>query len=409
MKKLGLIAALLVLGGMLSIPARADTSAGATIFNQATLTFNGGTEVASVKVGVALKPVAPQITAPSNPGTPTTSGGEETLIYTIVAKANGRDTYDLSNPNSVTNCTQNCGALSSHGITFLDGTTGNTAITDITLEAVITSQPSEAGKIVIPAGAEANLTAGTIVDIGGFTYVVGTIEPGTVAAVNTPETPTKVPLTPGGTNPGAAIGAGDVLAGVVVGEVKQFRAVIATGILSGGATEGEHDIVVRATSQTDNTELTDASTVTITVSPVQVTITKQVANVTDASLGPACGSPPCFGSSNSVSARTGHVLRYRITMSVPDDGDADPNEHLTGAVLTDVVPDYTSYVTDTLVHNSDNVAAVNGTDGGTLPLIGGFTVNSPGGGDGSGFNGDGTAGTIVEGGTATVTFDVTVD
>ena len=42
-------------------------------------------------------------------------------------------------------------------------------------------------------------------------------------------------------------------------------------------------------------------------------------------------------------------------------------------------------------------------------FIGGFSVNSPGGGDGSGFNSDGTAGTIVEGGTATVTFDVTVD
>ena len=392
---------------------QAATSAGATIFNQATLTYNGGTVDAAITVGVSLVPTAPTLNSPPDPATSTTSGAQEPITYTITSQANGKDTYDLSYL-SVDTCTLTCGTLGTPTVAFLSGATGSTTITGIDLDAVITSGPSNAsGQILIPAGSETNnLVTGITVSIGGNTYTVGTITPGTVAAINTAEVPTKVALSPGGSNPGGAIGDGTggttlIPAGTQVGQVAQFRTVVTAGTLSGGATKGTHNVTTKAASHTDSAQnATDA--VLITVVPVQVDVIKQVANTADTS----CGTPPCYNGSGVVNAKSGDTLIYKITMSVPSTATAD----LTGAQLVDTPPAYTTYIANSLTLNSTQVSTVapvqGGTspgDGGTLPLAAGFTVNSPGGGDGSGFNGSGTAGVIVKGGIAVVTFEVTVN
>jgi uncharacterized repeat protein (TIGR01451 family) len=404
-----------LLGSMPGFQANAATSAGATIFNKATLTYNGGSVSAAITVGVALLPSPPVLSSPPDPAANTTSGATEPITYSITSSANGKDTYNLTS-SSVDLCTESCGTLGAPAVTFLLGSTGATTITSVVLEAVITSGDSNtSGEIIIPAGAETdNLSSGTIVSIGGSTYVVGTITAGTTANVDAAEVPTRVALSPGGNNPGTAIGDGSggtvlIPAGTQVGEVVEFRTMIVGGTLSDGATEGTHTVTTIATSGTDNSQ-SQSDAVRVTVVPVLVTVTKEVANKTDPSLGPSCPAP-CFGGSNDVSAKSGQTLIYRITLSVPATEPAD----LTGAVLTDAVPEFTTYVADSLTLNGTRASTVapgqGGTspgDAGVFPLQGGFSVNSPGE-PGSGFAGSGTQGVIVKGSSAVVTFEVVVD
>jgi uncharacterized repeat protein (TIGR01451 family) len=83
------------------------------------------------------------------------------------------------------------------------------------------------------------------------------------------------------------------------------------------------------------------------------------------------------------------VLEYRLTASTI------PGETVTGASLTDTIPEFTTYVTASTTLNGVPVADI----GADSPLLGGLPTNSPGG----------AAGEILDGETAIVTFQVTVD
>ena len=91
---------------------------------------------------------------------------------------------------------------------------------------------------------------------------------------------------------------------------------------------------------------------------------------------------------SGVTARTGDVLEYRLTAGTI------PTETITGAVITDSIPEFTAYVPNSTTLNGNPVADV----GPNSALVGGLQVNSA----------TGAAGEIVDGETAVVTFQVTV-
>lgn len=391
------------------------TGQGATIFNQATLTYDGGETKATITVLVALVPAPPiYVSVPNDPGANVSSGSDVSLSYALTARANGADQYSISSAStdSCTTCSGGVTLSAPAAYNYYEGSSGTTPLgtagAGFTLGSAILAAQTTSNTVQIPAGSESNLAGVSQVaietSVGVYhSYTVGTITPGSVAALDTPEVPTTVVLTPtvgGPLDGGAPIGDGtggtiQLGAGTVIGEVITFRAVVTTGTFDGAATDGTHNITFTAESDTDTT-LEVADSVTITVVPVSVTIVKEVANVTDPTLGPSCSPAPCFGGTGSVQAKPGHTLRYRIRASVAS---TEPNA--TNSKLYDVVPQYTTYIADSLRINGSLHTVAPATDNGVLPLsvAGGLTIQS----------GGAAAGVIVSGGSAEVTFDVTVD
>ena len=81
----------------------------------------------------------------------------------------------------------------------------------------------------------------------------------------------------------------------------------------------------------------DTSGSTITVLSGNGTLEKAVRNET---TNP--GGTYVVAGGTTVTALTGHVLEYRLTVGTV--GTTSPADDLTGAVLTDSIPPYTTYV-----------------------------------------------------------------
>jgi len=379
--------------------ALANTAGGATIHNVATLTFNGGSNVAAVDV--AVQTVAALPTATVAPASQTVVA-YSTVPYTVTltSNSNGADTIKLALSSVDANTT------GAPGLTFL---LNGTPVTSVNLGASITSQASTAGTIFIPAGSQGNLTSGSVVAIGSNLYTVGTITAGTIATtvngITTPEVATQVALTPIGASP--AITAGSVPAGSQVGQqitlVEQVL-VTAPATASGVATH-----TVNFTATTTATDLSgnpvvyqsttpghSATTVT-TVTLATTSLTKYVRNVSHASgnttgTGAAsCGTSNTYYSSG-VTAKTTDVLEYCLMATV-----AAGQPNMTGAVLKDPLPPYTNYVANSTTLNGVAVTDVSNTT--PVNTSAGLNVKSPSAG---------AAGTIVAGEGAVVIFQVTV-
>lgn len=391
--------------------AFAATSADATIFNKATLTYSGGTVEAGISVKIALVEAAPVLSSPGDFGI--TTGETETVLYTITSGANGLDTYDLSAPSD----DDPDGTLNAPVINFLEGATGSTALTgdQITLGGAITAATNTtANQILIPAGSEVNLVDGSYVSVAGLgVFKINGITPGTVASlangdevftVVNLDTTTDLPADPRVT--GADFGVGAVGPALLVGEEKQFRVEITAGSFIGGATAGDYNITVTA----DGGGGAGTDELVVTVGAVVVSFSKQVALVTGATAGVG-GTVGTYSSAPSFEVQTDDVLEYRI-VAQPAAG----QPKIEDAVITDFVPDYTFYVEDSLYLNGVQVGCDSGcplgSDNGTLPLASGtFQVNSQAGAsdDGTGNDGVGKLGTIDAGNQATVTFRVIVE
>ncbi|MDF1629833.1 MAG: hypothetical protein P1U78_08565 [Alcanivoracaceae bacterium] len=355
--------------------ALATTGGGATIHNAATMTFGTGQQVtASVDVEVRTIGAAPTITSET---VVANAGDSITVNYTITGNSNGSDIYDLTVSTNDTDV----GAPSSLTITP----------PQVTLAGSITSRPSQAGTIFIAAGSEDNLTPGDTVriNIGGtdYLYTVGSVTPGTPASTagntTTPETPTAVALTPQASAP--AIIAGNVPVGTQVGEVQTFTVELDAGSPLTPGTPGEHEIVIDGTTAApgpggpgDVITFDNIGGGTVTVLSGDATLTKEVRNVTDGGAFATSG----------VTARTGDVLEYRLTAGTI------PTETITGATISDSIPEFTAYVPNSTTLNGNPVADV----GPNSALVGGLQVNSP----------TGAAGEIIDGETAVVIFQVTV-
>ncbi|MEE4252067.1 MAG: hypothetical protein V2I38_15880 [Alcanivoracaceae bacterium] len=373
MKKL--LTGLLTLAALTSTgQALATTGGGATIHNAATMSFSGGQVTASVDVEVLTIGTAPTITSE----TVTANAGDSvTVTYTITGNSNGSDIYDLTVSTNDTDV----GAPSSLTITP----------PQVTLAGSVTSRPSQPGTIFIAAGSEDNLAPGDTVriNIGGtdYFYTVDSVTPGTPASTTgnttTPETPTAVALTPQASAP--AIIAGNVPVGTQVGEVQTFTVELDAGTPTTPGTPGEHEIVVDGTAAApgpggpgDVITFDNIGGGSVTVLSGSATLIKEVRNVTDGGAFATTG----------VTARTGDVLEYRLTAGTI------PTETITGAVITDSIPEFTAYVPNSTTLNGNPVADV----GPNSALVGGLQVNSA----------TGAAGEIVDGETAVVTFQVTV-
>lgn len=373
MKKL--LTGLLTLAALTSTgQALATTGGGATIHNAATMSFSGGQVTASVDVEVLTIGTAPTITSE----TVTANAGDSvTVTYTITGNSNGSDIYDLTVSTNDTDV----GAPSSLTITP----------PQVTLAGSVTSRPSQPGTIFIAAGSEDNLAPGDTVriNIGGtdYFYTVDSVTPGTPASTTgnttTPETPTAVALTPQASAP--AIIAGNVPVGTQVGEAQTFTVELDAGTPTTPGTPGEHEIVVDGTAAApgpggpgDVITFDNIGGGSVTVLSGDATLIKEVRNVTDGGAFATSG----------VTARTGDVLEYRLTAGTI------PTETITGAVITDSIPEFTAYVPNSTTLNGNPVADV----GPNSALVGGLQVNSA----------TGAAGEIVDGETAVVTFQVTV-
>lgn len=373
MKKL-LSSVALVAGIAATGLSHAATGGGATIHNAATLNFNGGQVTASVNVEVLTIGAAPTFAS-----TPETSyaGNSTTVTYTVTSNSNGSDTYDLAVSTNDTDV----------------GAPSNLTITppSVTLGASITSQPSTPNTVYIPAGSEDNLSAGDTVriNLGGtdYFYTVGAVTVGTPASTSgnttTAEVPSSLTLTAQGAAP--AIGNGNIPLGTQIGEVKTITVTLDAGTPTTPGTDGTHDIVIDGTAGApgpagpgDVVDFTDIGTGTITVMSGDATLDKQVRNLTQGGAFASTG----------VSGRSGDVLEYRLRANTI------PGQTVTGAVLTDSIPDYSTYVPNSTLLNGAAVADVAGTS----PLVGGLSVNSA----------TGAAGEIVDGEVAEVIFQVTI-
>lgn len=353
----------------------AATGGGATIHNAATLTFSGGQVTAHVNVEVLTIGSVPTFTAVSESAN---AGDSVNVSYTITSTGNGSDVYDLT--------------VSSNDTDVSAPSALSIAPPQVTLGGSITSRPSTAGTIYIAAGSESDLVAGDIVriNIGGtdYQYQIGSVTPGTPAFTvgnsTTAEQPTAITLTPVGPSP--AIIAGNVPVGSQVGEAQSIVVSLTAGTPTTPGVGGNHEIVIDGTAAApgpggpgDVITFSDVGSGDVSVLSGDAALLKEVRNVTRGGGFATSG----------ITARSGDVLEYRLTASTI------PGENVTGATLTDAMPEFTTYVAASTTLNGVPVADV----GADSPLLAGMAVNSPGG----------ASGEILDGETAIVTFQVGVD
>lgn len=372
-KHLASVAGLLLLGTQSG--AIAATGGGATIHNAATLAFNGGEVTAHVDVEVLTIGSAPTFDAVSQS---VNAGDTVDITYTITSNSNGSDTYDLS--------------VSTNDANVSAPTALSVSPPQLVLGASITSRPSTAGTIYVPAGSGTDIVSGDTIRItlGGtdYQYQVNAVTSGTPAYTvgnsTTAEVPTAITLAPIGAAP--SISAGNVPVGSQIGEVRTVVVSLTAGTPTTPGSAGSHEIVIDGAAATpgpggpgDVISFTDVATATVSVLSGTATLLKEVRNVTQGGG---------FASSG-ISARSGDVLEYRLSASPV------PGETVTGAVLTDSIPEYTTYVANSTTLNGALVADVAGDS----PVVAGLSVNSPGA----------AAGEIPDGESAVVTFQVTVE
>ncbi len=391
-KKQTLRASLLAAGIIASGGAMADTGGGATIHNAATLTYAAGVVTDSVNVEVLTVGASPSITVDNV--SPSANGGDTyTATYTITSNSNGTDSYSI--------------AASSVDTGTVGAPTLTPSTSSISLGASFTSQNStgidaDTGTIYIPAGSGTNLSVGDTVVINAFTYVIDAVRPGTVASttgnITTAEVATEVDLTL--QNGAPPIGNGTINTGTQVGERGTFTLAIVASNASVPGTNGTHDIDVSGNTSADGpggspvpytTQGDPAAEVSLTVLSGNVTLIKDARNVTTG------GSFAITG----VQARPGDVLEYRIR-ATPISGTGDA----TVSVLRDEVPQYTTYTAGSTTLNGAAVTDDPGAGNAAFPLAtanGGLGINSA-----TGTVDQTNGGSIVDGETATVIFQVTV-
>lgn len=363
---------------LLPVTAWSAVGGGAVIHNAATLSFAGGQVTVFVEVTVSTVASAPVFDVnPTN--IDSYPGSVSDFLYTISATSNGSDTYNVST-SSV-----DAGVSAPGALTITPAS--------VVLGASIASQDSDAGgNVYIPANSEVELAVGdrVLVTVAGndYVYEIATLAPGTPASTignsTTPETPTSLTLTPI-TGGAPVISTGTIPAGTQIGEQQVLTVQVTAGTPVTAGVNGVHTLTVSgsttALSGGSAVLFSDGLNATNTVLSGDGTLLKEVRNVTEG------GS---FATSG-VTAKTGDVLEYQLTAA------SNAGSNLVAAVMEDTIPTYTAYVTNSTTLNGNPVA-----DAGTTPFPldeGGIAVNTP----------SGASGELVDGETAIVIFQVTVD
>jgi len=382
--------------------AFANTAAGATIHNAATVSWSGGepvvTSVNVTVLAVAAMPAA-KITSVSTKTVLADDPADYSL--TLTSNSNGADTLKLADAYLNNNAT------GTPGITFL--LNGN-PVTSVNLDATVTSAPSTAGTVYIPAGSQSNIALKDVLSVNGNLYTVTGISAGTVASgANVDEVPTAVTLTPvlasppitaDMVGPGVQLGQQVTLTEHVVATAPVTTTLPATQTVSFTATTTLTDpagtaVVYNSDSSSNNSG--GATTVTSIVGAFS-TLTKYVRNVTQVSANSGgSNSTPCGTTSNvyyaaGVTARSSDLLEYCLVAVVPSGAPV-----VTTAVLKDPLPTSVTYVPGSTSVDGVAVADSNGTS--PLNSTAGLTVTSPNAA---------ASGQIAPGDTVNVIFQATV-
>ncbi|MDQ6962250.1 MAG: hypothetical protein Q9M28_06920 [Mariprofundaceae bacterium] len=326
-KKLSLCSAAALLAFAVATPqqAQANSGAGATILNVATVNYKdaSGTtsyaETATSSITVLLVAAAPSL-LPLPADQTVASNGTATYTYTVSSNANGSAPYAITSTNGTK-------------VNLIAGDTATPSINPIILGASVIVGVPAADQINIPAGSETNIIVGDILIIDTYSYEVSAITAGTAAShsnasatdgaagTTTAETQTLITLIAhvAGSNTVPAFVVGNI--GLQVGEQATFTVAVTATV---GAATGDGSVITTTTVGTATPD--DTKT---TFQGVNVAITKEVSvNGTAFAATSTTGKPT-------------DVLTYRITIVNNGSGNA------TSVVITDPMPDYTTYTPGT--------------------------------------------------------------
>ncbi|MDQ6962249.1 MAG: hypothetical protein Q9M28_06915 [Mariprofundaceae bacterium] len=366
------VIALFVLG--ISQQSYAAAPANSTITNTASLIYTGiSTPItASVDVSVTLVAAAPTLSAPAD--NTVAAGQPSTVSYTITATSNGPDTYNLGSGLIPTNLTAPSGTATYTPNAVTLGAT-----------ALIASATLGANTLTVPSDGAANssvngIVAGDTLVIGANTYTVASV-------VDNATGTSTITLT---SNLLA-----NVSVGTLVAEQQTFSmniasvgAVTATGVAANISTVTTATSVANAAQKSTDTHLTNV---------VEVSFEKLVRNVTTPNGAGAVviNAQNYFATAANISAASGDTLEYVIRVTAP------AGTPIAGAVVTDAVPIFTTYVANSTRLNTITVAG----DGATSPLIAGLSVDD----DSARVAAAAATGAIAAAASAVVIFQVTVD
>lgn len=331
--------------------ARANTAAGVSITNNATLTYNGGvTATSSVTVSVALKPSNPNITISGGSNVYTganTPGIAQTVV--ITATANGQTDYAVAVASAAQSNNGNSGSAN---VQTPYNAAASASVNVPQLGATVTTGTSGTTYVTVPASAGAvNGSSINGIVIGAHILVInGSNSNAHEVAV------TGIVDQGNGTYQiqwSGAIPAGDVPgAGVVVGE----RRVLNFYAYPGAAQTAGTDITVAVNATATNNTLSITTTTpaanTWTTTAPTVQFMKYVRNVTNAVVGNN-GSDTFGGATyyrNNVTAKPGDILEYLIVAT-----NTDLTNPLTGCTISDVLPtaSYAAFVSNAYGANKD--------------------------------------------------------
>ncbi len=372
--------------------AEAGTSANASLYNSAKVTyrigantyFSTGTVTVTVS-GVYASPVvtATAQTTPANTAT--------TVNFTVRAANNGIDRYSTSALN-----------VTAVGVSAAGGAV-IPANVDLWAGYAVSSG---AGYINIPFGTNNafnlpnvagpvsyQLAAGATVELNGNRYSVASFTPGSAASTDVngdlvAEVPTRVNLTPILASPPITAATVTVGTPVQVGEYKTLAVTYTSGIPAVVGVDGTHVTTFTLTSSGDNTKTAGGSQTTTVVSP-NLSVVKSWRNDT-VGAGSTFAAP-------GTRALPGDTIEYRVVVT---------NNSTTSAVsnanLIDAGPAYTSYVANSTRLNGKTVLG----DGATSPLAGGGLAID----DDNPVRAAGAAatGNIAIGASATINYKVTI-
>ena len=334
---------LALLAFVLPISAQANMASNTQITNAAHLSYFDGTATqtadSSVTVTVTLVQVAPTITKGPDQSTPYT--GVDTQLnntFTVVAQANGPDTYSLtpaivsqtnnSNTGSVSLTSPASPVTLGASVVVADATHINTTTTiyvpsDGTADAVVNQIQANDWLVI---GANAAVQVNTVVDPGGSGIATITLK-------------TALPGAPS------------------AGDLVREQVIVTVLVKSGTIVASGTSIVITkhltATSTTDASKTATSADVTDTYTSGLAGFTKYVRNVTTPIVG---GTSLAFGGftyyRTGVTSKTAEVLEYLIVVTNSGSGP------ISSCTVTDGLPViYANYNAGSIIYYDESNAA----------------------------------------------------
>lgn len=255
------------------------------------------------------------------------SGDTGAYLYALTANTNGDDEYFL---DIAIDATANVTAQSvTTELLNPDESLVTTNPASVTLGASVIVGVTAGDTLLFPGGTLTGIAAGDVVVIGTEDYLVSSVangSPANYAGSLTAEVQGQLVLAanPNGGSVVPNFVAGDI--GTLVFEQVLIR-VSVTAEANMPATDGTVDVDIQVTTDAGGSDnLNDVQDVTTTYTGLDLTILKEVSNLT---TGGAFGA-----TANGI---TGNILEYRVTIT--NNGGSAAN-----VIVTDAVPDYTTLV-----------------------------------------------------------------